>query len=189
MKYTKIPAETFKELVLNAGILVTDFNPSTGAVSDEDIIGATQGGVSFTATPTLVDMAEDIDNCPKGVMEMMKIDTWEAVMSGTYVSANTTIAKSLLGAADVAGNKITPRADLLDTDFDDIWWVGDYSDKNTGDGAGFIAIHMMNALSTGGFSIQSGDKAKGQLAFIYTAHYSLDAQETVPFEIYIKAGA
>ena len=32
------------------------------------------------------------------------------------------------------------------------------------------------------------DRAKGQFAFEYTAHYSMSAQDTVPFEIYIKAG-
>ena len=46
----------------------------------------------------------------------------------------------------------------------------------------------MNALSTGGFQLQTSDKAKGQFAFTYTAHYSMAAQDTVPFEVYIKAG-
>ena len=44
----------------------------------------------------------------------------------------------------------------------------------------------MNALSTGGFQIQTGDKTKGQFAFEYTAHYSMKNQDKVPFEIYIK---
>ena len=66
--------------------------------------------------------------------------------------------------------------------------MGDYSDKNGDTNGGFIAIHMMNALSTGGFQIQTADKAKGQFAFEYTAHYSMSAQGTVPFEVYVKAG-
>lgn len=48
---------------------------------------------------------------------------------------------------------------------------------------------MMNSLSTAGFAIQTGDKVKGQFAFEYTAHYSMTAQDTVPFEVYVKAGA
>lgn len=60
---------------------------------------------------------------------------------------------------------------------------------NTGDNAGFLAIHVMNALNTGGFQIQSSDKAKGQFAFTYTGHYSMEAQDTVPYEIYVKAGS
>ena len=62
------------------------------------------------------------------------------------------------------------------------------TDENGNANGGFMAIHLMNALSTGGFSIQSGDKAKGQFAFEYTAHYSNTSPETVPFEIYIKTG-
>ena len=44
----------------------------------------------------------------------------------------------------------------------------------------------MNALNTAGFQIQSTKNEKGQLAFEYHGHYSIAAQDTVPFEIYVK---
>ena len=66
--------------------------------------------------------------------------------------------------------------------------MGDYSDMNGETNGGFIAIHLINALSTGGFQMKTADKAKGQFAFEYMAHYSITEPETVPFEIYIKAG-
>ena len=188
MKYTKIPETTFQNLQLNAGVLLSSFNPTSATVANESIIGATTGGVNFTATPTFSDYGEDIDNCPNNMMELKKLDSWEITMSGTYVTVDVDAVKSLVGAADVAGNKITPRNDVLLTDFTDIWWVGDYSDKNGETNGGFVAIHMMNALSTGGFAIQSSDNGKGNFAFTYTAHYSMDAQDTVPFEVYVKAG-
>ena len=188
MKYTKIPETTFQNLQLNAGVLLSAFDPGTATVANESIIGATTGGVNFTATPTFSDYGEDIDNCPNNMMELKKLDSWEISMSGTYVTVDANAVKALVGAADVSGNKITPRNDLEFTDFTDIWWVGDYSDKNGETNGGFVAIHMMNALSTGGFAIQSSDNGKGNFAFTYTAHYSMDAQETVPFEVYVKAG-
>lgn len=188
MKYTKIPETTFKNIQLNAGVLLSDFNPESATVADESIIGATTGGVNFTAKPTFSDYGEDIDNCPKNMMELKKLDSWEISMSGTYVTVDANAVKSLVGAADVSGNKITPRNDLKLTDFTDVWWVGDYSDQNGETNGGFVAIHMMNALSTGGFQIKTADKAKGQFAFEYTAHYSMSAQDTVPFEVYVKAG-
>ena len=188
MKYTKIPETTFQNLQLNAGVLLSAFDPGTAEVANEAIIGATTGGVNFTATPTFSDYGEDIDNCPKNMKELKKLDAWEISMSGTYVTVDANAVKALVGAADVSGNKITPRNDVLLTDFTDIWWVGDYSDKNGETNGGFVAIHMMNALSTGGFAIQSSDNGKGNFAFTYTAHYSMDAQETVPFEVYVKAG-
>lgn len=188
LKYTKIPETTFKNLQLNAGVLLSAFDPGTATVANESIIGATTGGVNFTATPTFSDYGEDIDNCPKNMMELKKLDAWEISLSGTYVTVDANAVKALVGAADASGNKITPRNDLKLTDFTDVWWVGDYSDQNGETNGGFVAIHMMNALSTGGFAIQSSDNGKGNFAFTYTAHYSMDAQDTVPFEVFVKAG-
>ena len=188
MKYTKIPETTFKNIQLNAGVLLSSFTPETAAVANEAIIGATTGGVNFTATPTFSDYGEDIDNCPKNMKELKKLDSWEISLSGTYVTVDAKAVKALVGAADVSGNKITPRNDLKLTDFTDVWWVGDYSDQNGETNGGFVAIHMMNTLSTGGFAIKSSDNGKGNFAFTYTAHYSMDAQGTVPFEVYVKAG-
>ena len=188
MKYTKIPETTFKNLQLNAGVLLKDFDPETAEVANEAIIGATTGGVNFTAKPSFSDYGEDIDSCPKNMMELKKLDSWDINMSGTYVTVDVNAVKALVGAADVSENKITPRNDLKLTDFTDVWWVGDYSDQNGETKGGFVAIHMMNALSTGGFAIKSSDNGKGNFAFTYTAHYSIDAQDTVPFEVYVKAG-
>lgn len=191
MKYTKIPSDTFQKLQLNAAIIAKNFVPSTGTLEAEDQIGATTGGIAFNAAPTYSDFGEDIDNCPKNMKELKKLDSWEVTASGTFVTVDTATAKSLIGAADIGSpdtTKVTPRNDVLDTDFSDIWIVGDYSDKNGATNGGYIAIHLMNALSTGGFQLQTSDKAKGQFAFTYTAHYSMAAQDTVPFEVYIKAG-
>lgn len=188
MKYTKIPETTFQNLQLNAGVLLSTFDPVTATVANESIIGATTGGVNFAATPTFSDYGEDIDNCPKNMKELKKLNAWEISLSGTYVTVDANAVKALVGAADVSGNKITPRNDLKLTDFTDVWWVGDYSDQNGETNGGFVAIHMMNALSTGGFAIQSSDNGKGNFAFTYTAHYSMSAQDTVPFEVYVKAG-
>ena len=191
MKFTKIPSDAFQKLQINAGILATDFTPSTGEIGEAGQIGATTGGVTFAATPTFSDFGEDIDNCPKNMKELKKLDSWEAKMSGTFINADTAIAKRLCGAADIGSSdttRVTPRNDLDDSDFGDIWLVGDYSDKNGETNGGFIAIKLINALSTGGFQLKTSDKAKGQFAFEFTGHYSMSAQDTAPFEIYIKAG-
>lgn len=192
MKYTKIPTDTFKNLQLNAGVLLKSFDVETQTLAADSIIGATSGGVSFTAVPSSIDFGEDIDNCPKNTKEMMHLDSWKAKMSGTFASVSKSLAKALVGAADLSGAKITPRNDFSDADFSDLWWVGDYSEVNedgTSTGkAGFIAIHLLNSLSTGGFSIQSSDKGKGQFEFEFTGHYSMEDQDEVPFEVYIQEG-
>lgn len=195
-KFTQIPTDTFKKLQLNAGILATEFDPATGKLTASNIVGATSGGVSFEATPSFSDFGEDIDNCPKNTKELKRLDSWEAKMSGSFVTMDTATAVSVIGTAAVASGdktKVVPRNSVDAGDFKDIWWVGDYSDVND-DGssagkAGFIAIKLINALSTGGFKIQSGDKAKGTFEFEYTGHYSIENTDIVPFELYIKAGS
>ena len=192
MRFTKIPETTFSEIQLNAGVLLANFNPADGSFELTDIIGATTGGVSFADSMTFTDFGEDIDNCPANMKELKKLGTHEVTMSGTFVTVTAKTVKILIGVADIAsGNntKVVPRNDLLGTDFTDIWWAGDYSDKNGETKGGYMAIHLMNALNTGGFKIQSTDKGKGQFAFSFMGHYSMSAQDTVPYEVYVKAGA
>lgn len=192
MRFTKIPATTFSEIQLNAGVLLADFTPADGTFELTDIIGATTGGVSFSDSMTFTDFGEDIDNCPRNMKELKQLDAHEVTMSGTFVTVTAETVKTLIGVADIAGGdntKVVPRNDLLDTDFTDIWWVGDYSDKNGETKGGYVAIHLMNALNTGGFQIQSTDNGKGQFAFSFMGHYSMAAQDTVPYEVYVKAGA
>lgn len=191
MKFTKIPEDTFKNIVLNAGVLLKSFTPATPAVTDENILGATTGGINFTATPSFTDFGEDIDNCPKNMKELKKLDSWEVKLTGTLVTTNTAVIALLMGAGDVGTTdttKVTPRVDVNSADFKDLWLVCDYSDKNGEDNGGYCAIKIINALSTGGFSLQSTDKGKAQFAFEFTGHVSMSAQTVVPFEVYLKEG-
>lgn len=191
MKYTQIPVNTFKELQMNAGIIASTFDPATGEVSD--LLGATTGGITFKDAMTFVDLGDDIDNCPKNMMELKKLDKHDVSMSGTFVTMTASTAHTLAAAADVDAEDethIVPRNDLDTTkDFQTLWFIGDYSDKNDGSNAGFLAIKLLNALNTGGFQIKSSDKAKGQFAFEFTGHYSMSNQDKVPYEIYLKAGS
>lgn len=187
-KFSKIPANTFKNLGINAAMIMSDFDPENATVVDDAILGATTGGVNFNAAAEYQDWGEDIDNCPKNTKELKKLQDWTITMSGTFVTMTAELAARMAAAADNTDGHIVPRDVLEMEDFGDIWLVGDYSDKNTGGGAGFIAIHLMNALSTAGFQIQTADKAKMQFSFEFTAHYSIDNQDEVPFEIYIQGG-
>lgn len=188
--FSKIPANTFQRLGINAGMLLSEFNATTGSYDDANLIGATTGGVSFTATPEYTDFGEDIDNCPKNTKELKRINDWTVTLSGTFITMDAALAERLAAAADNTTGHIVPRDVLdIDKDFRSVWLVGDYSDINTGTNAGFIAVHVMDALSTGGFQIQTADKEKMQFSFEFTGHYSIDAQDTVPFEIYVKVGS
>lgn len=190
MKYTQIPTTTFSTLQLNAGILVKSFTTSTGTIGD--IIGATSGGISINLVPSFTDFGDDVDNCPKNTKELKKLTSWDNIsMSGTFVTVNPAAVAMLLAAGDVDSTdttKITPRNDLLSSDFQDIWFVGDYSDKNGATNGGFIAIHLKNALNQAGFALTTTDKNKGKFSFEFHAHYSISNPDSVPFEVFVQAG-
>jgi hypothetical protein len=190
MKYTQMPADAFKQIQMNAGILLSDFDPATGSFDTSDLIGATTGGITFSATQEFSDFGDDIDNCPKNTMELKRSTGFtEVKLSGTYVTVTAGSAKAIIGTADVDSQDAThivPRNDVLLSDYDDVWFVGDYSDVNTGSSAGYIAIHVKNALSTGGFQMKTSDRAKGNFDFEYSGHYSIADIDNPPFEIYVK---
>lgn len=191
MKFTKVPSDTFEKIQINAGIVCKGFNPDTLEVTE--IISATSGGISFASNPTYTDFFEDVDNLPPNTKQGKRITAWDPTISGTGLSVDSNNVRNRLGAADITTSggvaKITPRGYLVDTDFEDVWFVGDYSDKNTGANAGYIAIHLIDALNTNGFSLQTGKNAKGQSTFEYHGHYDMeDEDQEPPFEIYVKQG-
>lgn len=187
MKFTKLPNDAFAKLQLNAGILVDNFEPSTGTIGN--LMGATTGGINFASNPSYEDFGADVDNCPENMMELKRLIAFAPQMGGTFLTVTPELAKMLVGAADIDSNSaihVIPRNELEAADFSDVWWIGDYSDVNTGADAGFLAIHLKRALNQNGFQIQSTKNAKGNMSFEFHGHYTLADQEDVPFEIYCR---
>lgn len=183
MKFTKISQTAFEEMQTDAGLLLKKFDlTSKTEVVDDDIVTATTGGINASCVPTYSDWGEDVDNCPNNMMELMKLDSWACKLSCTGLGTSPEYIRLSLGAADVADGKITPRRELKTTDFSDIWWVGDRSD------GGMVAIRLINALSTGGFSLKTTKKGKGQTSIELTGHVSIKDQDVVPMEFYVSEG-
>lgn len=185
MKFTKISQSTFEEIQVNAGMLLKDFDPEEPEFAEENIICATTGGINITASLTMGDWGSDIDNCPNKMKELAFSDSWETGMSFTALNVSEEMLKIALGVADIDSTtgKVTPRRDLKQSDFiNNLWWVGDRSD------GGFVAARVLNALSTGGLSLQTTKNGKGQLAVTIGGHFSIFAQDVVPIEFYVSAG-
>lgn len=197
--FGKIPSNTFEHIGTDAAMVLRHFDPNTGEYSEADILGVTTGGSSINVTVDHIDYGEDIDNCPKNTKEMVRVDAITAVASGTFVTFTPQVAQRLMAHADpeiivTPGHenvyKIVPRSTVdIEKDFQDIWFVNNYSNINTGDDAGFIAVHFRDCMSTGGFQMQTTEKAKTQWAYELTAHHSLDAQDVEPYEVYMRQGA
>lgn len=181
-KFTVIPQNAFDGLQLDAGVLLKRFDPDNPiAPADEDIICATTGGINPVCTPTFSDFGEDVDNVPLNMMEFKHLDGWECTLSTTSLGTSPELIKMSLGCADIdpdKPSKIVPRMDLKQSDFTDIWWVGDRAD------GGMVAIQLKNALSTGGFSLQTTKNGKGTIALTITGHVSIKKQKEVPMVFY-----
>lgn len=183
-RFTVIPQNTFDDLQLDAGVLLKRFNPANPSITDADIICATTGGINPVCQPTYSDFGEDVDNCPANLKELKHLDSWVCSLGFTALNMSPAMIKTALGCADVYGEKVTPRVDLKQSDFDDaIWWVGDKAD------GGFVAIQLLNSLSTSGLSIQTSKRGKGQTAVTLTGHVSINAQDVVPMVFYSYEGS
>lgn len=184
-KFTVIPQSTFEEMQMDAGVLLNSFDPSDPqAPADADIICATTGGINPSCTAEYSDLGEDVDNCPNNTKELKHLDGWTCSMAFTSLGTSPASIRLALGAADIEAETgaITPRADLEDTDFSDVWWVGDRAD------GGMVAIQLKNALSTEGFSLQTTKNGKGQTSVTLTGHVSIENQKEVPMVFYSTEG-
>lgn len=182
--FTIVSEDAFDELQLDAGVLLSTFditNPYTEP-SSADIIATTTGGINPVCAPTYEDLAEDVDNVPNNMMEFKKNSGWDCSMSFSSIKFNAENIRWSLGAADTTNGtgytKVVPRRDLAQTDFADVWWVGDKAN------GGAVAIKLINALSTGGLNIQTTKNGKGTNAITLTGHVSIEAQDTMPMEFY-----
>lgn len=181
-RFTVIPQDTFEGIQVEAGVILKNFNPANPtAPADADIVCATTGGITVSMVPTYSDMGDDVDNCPNNMKELKHLDSWEAKMSFTSIGTSPESIKLALGAADIDSNDethIIPRAELLQSDFGDLWWVGDRAD------GGLVACKLKNALATTGFSLKTTKKGKGNVSVELTGHVSINAQEDMPMEFY-----
>lgn len=186
MKFTKISAEAFQAMQFEAGLLLKSFNPADPQEpEDEDIICATSGGINPTLVASYSDLGEDVDNCPNNTKELKILESWEAKLACTALDITPEVIRRSLGAADIDElnpNAVTARMDIKQSDFEDLWLVCDRLD------GGFVAIHLLNALSTGGFSLQTTKKGKGTVALEFTGHVSINAQNVVPMEFFSYEG-
>lgn len=179
--FTAIPQDAFEGMQLDAGVILNKFDPAKPAApADDAIICATTGGITVTCTPTFSDLAEDVDNAPNNMKEFMHLDGWACTVAFTSLGTSEESIKLALGCADIdaSTHAIKPRRSLEQTDFKDIWWVGDRAD------GGCVAVKIKNALSTGGLSLKTSKNGKGQVSVTLTGHVSLTKQDEMPMEFY-----
>lgn len=188
MAFTGFNANTAKKLLLDAGAFVKDFEPATDTwdtIKDTKVIGATQGGGSFSAVPTIRRI--EIDGVKGAAKGLEALDEWVVTITANVkeVSADT-LTLALAGAKSEDAEtpegykKITAKNEIALTDYlTNIAWIGKLSGSDKP-----VIIVVKNALCTNGLSLTMADKAEGVIALTFTGHYDPAELDSPPFEIY-----
>lgn len=185
---TGFTANTAKKLLLDAGAFVKNYDPASDTwdtIKDTKVIGATQGGGSFSAVPTVRRI--EIDGVKGAAKGLEALDEWVVTITANVkeVSAET-ITLSLASSTNAPAEqpegytKITANNEIaLDDYLDNIAWIGRLSGSQKP-----VIIVVKNALNTNGLSLTMADKAEGVIALTFTGHYDPENLDTPPFEIY-----
>ena len=188
--FAQLPENLKETLSTTAGVMLSSFDPTKPGTAEEiksNILFATSGGVSVSCVATMKDFGSDIDNCPKNTMELAEVESWECSFSGTALTVTKNNVRDAMGAADIKESsdvaEIQPTMTLKNEHFKTMWYVCPYGN------GGFVAAKLENALSAGGFSMQSTEREKGKFAFNYKGYSSIENPDKVPFTFYVKASA
>lgn len=185
--FSGFTAKTAENLLLDAGAFFKNFVVGTdtfdSAVTAGKLLGATQGGGTFSAVPTIRPI--EIDGV-KGVAKGLEvIDDWKVTLMANIKEVTQDTIIAALGAASAAigptgYKKITANNYIQLTDYiDNVVWVGKLSKTDTP-----VIIVVKNAISLGGLTLNMTDKSEGLIPTTFTGHYDATALDTPPFEIY-----
>lgn len=186
---TGLTNRTSESLQLNAGVFLTSYTKG-GAISSENIIGATRGGGTFSAVPTIRQVA--VDGAPTYVKGLEIIDDWVVTLSvANFIEFTENALKIALGGGasattNTAGDTVIKvTREIASTDFKDIYWVGDTSAGEN------IVIHIKNSMNLAGLTATFNERGEGTYPVTLTAHYAYDSSdaswaEEAPFEIILE---
>ena len=183
---TGLTDRTIVNLQLNAGVLLTKYAKGTD-IEEDDIIGATRGGGSFTAVPTVHQAA--VDGAPAYTKGLERVDDWVVTLNATMVEVNDDaisralgvgVVKTETGSGTTKDTTFTVKRTVNDADYKDLYWVGDLSNGQN------VVIKIKNALNTSGLNLTFTDRGEGTYALALIGHFTVDDLDTAPFELTIE---
>ncbi len=180
-KAARVTADFANNIQTNAGTLLKSFDVSNPTEPDDaDIICATSGDFSISATPDTEDFFEDVNNVPNNTMEGKRITGWNCSLSVAALDITPDTLKLAIGAADITGTSVTIRDQYRLADFQKIYWIGDMIDEDK-----VLVVEMDNVVSTGGLNLTTTKNGKGSLNLELTVHSSIADITKVPMTIYV----
>lgn len=180
---TGLTERTIVNLQLNAGVLLTAYTKGVD-IEEDDILGATRGGGSFTAVPTVHQAA--VDGAPTYTKGLERVDDWVITLNATMVEVSDEaisralgvgVVKTETGAGATKDTTFTVKRTVNDADYKDLYWVGDLSNGQN------VVIKIKNALNTSGLNLTFTDRGEGTYALALIGHFTVDDLDTAPFEL------
>lgn len=193
MAFTGVTANTSKHLQLDAGAFFKNFDPATdtyASAASTKLIGATAGGGSFAAVPTIRRI--EVDGLKGATKGYEALDEWQVTLTANVkeitvdslklalATASHTSVKSPSSVTSNNYEKIEAANDIADANYlTNITWVGRLSGSSLP-----VIIVVKNALCTNGLTLTTADKSEGVISLTITGHYAVSDLDTPPFEIY-----
>lgn len=186
--FSGFTANTPKHLQLDAGAFLKNYDVSKDTwetAKATKLLGATSGGGSFSAVPSIRRI--EVDGVKGAAKGMEAIDEWVVTLTAnvkeiTAEAIKLALAAAKSEAADAPADytKISGKNEIsLDDYLDNVTWVGRLSGSNDP-----VIIAVKNALCTNGLTISFADKSEGLIPITVTGHYDPSNLETPPFAIY-----
>ena len=188
-----VTSNTSKHLQLDAGAFLKNYDVTTdtwATAKATKLIGATAGGGTFAAVPTIRRI--EVDGVKGATKGFEALDEWVVTMTANVKELTADALKLALATGSYAGtkspstetsnnyNKITAANSIADSDYlTNVTWVGTLSGSNLP-----VIIVLKNALCTNGLSLTTADKAEGVVTLTLTGHYDPSNLDDPPFEIY-----
>jgi hypothetical protein len=176
-----ITEETLQNLILDAGVVYLNYGES-----EERILGATEGGNTFTVEREIREMPFDgLKGKTKGARRIIREDAKLTVNLKELSAEN--IALALAGAVAVdfpestsTHKEIRSSGKIIDTDYtDNVALVATISGSDIP-----VVILVENALSDGNFEIGAVDKDEAVIPVEFSAHYDPEDEDgLVPYAI------
>lgn len=191
--FSGVTSSTSQKLQLDAGAFLKNYDPATdtwATAKGTKLLGATAGGGSFAAVPTIRRI--EVDGVKGATKGFEALDEWVVtmtvnmkeldanVLSLALATGSSAAAKSPSNASSNNYEKITAANAITASNYiTNITWVGTLSGSSLP-----IIIVLKNALCTNGLSLTTADKSEGIVTLTLTGHYDPSNLETPPFEIY-----
>lgn len=176
---TGLNANTPQNLLLDSGAFFKDYDPSTDtpATATTKLLGATSGGGSFNAVPSI--RAIEVDGARGYVRDLTVIDTWEVTMVANVKEFTKNAIMLALGACEEKNGAIVGKPDFSESDYPtNITWVGRVKGKEDP-----CCIQILNPISQNGLNLTFEDKNEAVIPITLTGTYSISDLDTPPFKI------